>query len=83
VVLGVLSLPCCCCGFLGAPLAMTALATGLVGMDRIRRDPRSWRGGVLAVIGIATASLGLILQLLAAFMAFDDSLRARYIGSFF
>jgi hypothetical protein len=82
MILGILSLPCCCCGFLGAPLALGAVVTGFVGLDRIQRDPQSWRGGAMAIAGIATGGLGLVLELAACFMAFDDALRARYMGSF-
>ena len=83
MMLGVLSMPCCCCGFLGAPLAVGALVTGFVALGHVRRDPLAWRGGGLAIAGIAAGGMGLLLEFLAVFMAFDDALRARYIGSFF
>lgn len=84
MVLGILSMPTCCCGFLGAPLAIAALVLGLVSLDKIRRDPQSWKGGGMAIAGIVTGGGGLLFELAAFFMAFDDAVRSRWcFGSFF
>ena len=82
-VLGALSLPSCCCSFIGSPMAIAAIVLGFVSLASIRRDPSAWRGSALAVLGIVVGSIGLLLQLVAFFLMFDDALTARYFGSYF
>ena len=80
MVLGILSIPACCCWFTSTPLAIGGLVLGIVSMQRIRANPAAWRGGGMAMAGIVTASVGLLLALAALFTTFDDGLRSRYMG---
>jgi hypothetical protein len=79
MVLGILSIPSCCCWFAGAPLAIAGLVLGVVGLQKIRANPQTWRGGGMAVAGIVMASIGILLALGALFTTFDDALRNRYM----
>ncbi len=81
--LGVLTLPSCCCSVLAWPLAIAAVVLGLVALDHVRRDPREWKGGGLAVAGIVAACVGLLVQLVGFFLLFDNGMCTRYLGSFF
>jgi len=83
MVLGILAIPTCCCGLLGAPLGVAGLVLGIVSMRKIRSEPQAWKGGGMAMAGIVTASIGLILALAALFTTYDDALRTRYLGSYF
>jgi hypothetical protein len=83
MILGILSIPTCCCGFLGTPLAIAGLVLGVVAMGKIRSEPQAWKGGGMAIAGIVTASIGILLALAALFTTFDDALRTRYLGSYF
>ena len=83
MVLGILSIPSCCCGFVGVPLAVTALVLGIISMGKIRREPQAWKGRGMAIAGIAIASVALLLTLAAFATTFGDGLRARYVGSHF
>ena len=81
MVLGILSIPTCCCGFLGVPLAIASLVVGTISLGKIRREPEVWKGGGMAVAGIVTAGVAILLAIGALFTTFDDSLRTRYMGS--
>jgi Domain of unknown function (DUF4190) len=83
MVLGILALPSCCCGLLGGPLAIAALVTGIVSMRKIRGQPMVWKGDGMAIAGIVTGGVAMLLAFAAFFTTFDDVLRTRYIGSFF
>ncbi len=83
MVLGILAIPTCCCGVLGGPLAIAALVTGILAMMKIRNQPGVYKGNGMAVAGIVTAGIGILLAFAAFFTTFDDALRTRYIGSFF
>jgi Domain of unknown function (DUF4190) len=83
MVLGILSIPTCCCGFLGVPIAIASLVMGIIGMGKIRREPQAWKGSGMAIAGIVAASLAIVLAVAALFTTFDDTLRARYMGSHF
>jgi hypothetical protein len=77
MTLGILGLPCCCCGVLGLPLAIAALVLGIVSAGKIRSEPEAWRGGAMAVAGIAAGSLGILLALAALCPTLADALRTR------
>lgn len=81
MALGVLGLPCCCCGVLGLPFAITALVLGIVSAGKIRSEPRAWRGSGMALAGIVTGSIGILLELVALCPEFADGWRTWCIGS--
>ena len=83
MVLGILAIPTCCCGFLGVPLAIASLVLGLIGLGKIRREPQVWKGGGMAIAGIVTAGIAILLAVGALFTTFDDALRTRYMGNHF
>ena len=80
MVLGILSVPFCCCWFAGAPMSIAGLVLGIIAMGKIRGNPQAWKGSGMAIAGIACASLGLLLDLVAIFSTFDDELKHRYGG---
>jgi hypothetical protein len=80
MVLGILSIPACCCWFTSAPLAIAGLVLGIVSLQKVRASPQAWRGGGMAIAGIVTASVGILLALAALFTTIDDGLRSRYMG---
>src|SRR5271165_1181769 len=45
MILGILSIPSCCCWFVGAPLAVAGLVLGIIGMGKIRGNPQMYKGG--------------------------------------
>ena len=84
MICGILSIPTCFCSCvapgLNSPLAIAALVLGIIGMSKIRGAPQMYKGGGMAITGIVTGSIGLILVLLAAFTAIDDSIRSSFPG---
>jgi hypothetical protein len=78
MILGIVSIPGCCCWFASGPMAVAALVLGIIGMNKIRSSPHEWKGGGMAIAGIVCASIGLILSLVAIFSTIDDQLRGRY-----
>jgi hypothetical protein len=80
MILGILSIPSCCCWFMGWPLAVGALVCGIVGMMKIKGNPQAWKGSGMAITGIVCGSIGLLLDLAALFTTFDEQLRHQYGG---
>jgi hypothetical protein len=78
LVLGVLSVPLCCCSFLGMWAPLAAVVCGIVGMNKIKEQPQLFTGNGLCIAGIVTGGLGLMLDLLAIFTQIDDGLKSRY-----
>jgi len=78
LILGILSIPGCCCWFLGAPMAVAGLVLGIVGMGKIRSDPQQWKGSEMAIAGIVCAGIGLVMLLLAWFTPWDDQARSLF-----
>ncbi len=78
LVLGILSIPGCCCWFASGPMAVAALVLGIVAMNKIRSSPLAWKGGGMAIAGIVCASVGLLLSIVAIFSTLDDQLRGRW-----
>jgi hypothetical protein len=77
LVLGILSVPSCCCWGSGGLFATAAVVLGILGMRRIRNNPQLWSGGGMAIAGIVCGSVGLLLALLSIFTVLDDQLRGR------
>jgi len=58
LILGILSLTCCCCGF---PLNILGLAFSLIGLSQINRHPELYEGRGIAVVGLIVSVLSFIL----------------------
>jgi hypothetical protein len=82
MILGIVSIPGCCCWFIGAPVAVAGLVLGIIAMGKIRGNPQMWKGGGMAIAGIVCASVGLILAMVAIFSTVDDNLKGQYGGGF-
>jgi hypothetical protein len=82
MVLGILSIPACCCAFVGTPLSVAAVVLGIVSMQKIKSQPQAWTGTGMAIAGIATGSVGVLLWIAALFTTLDDGLRARLFGGY-
>lgn len=79
LITGILSIPTCFCSCfapgLNSPLAIAALVCGIVSMNKIKAEPQNWKGTGMAITGIVTGGLGILLVLLAAFTTIDESIR--------
>ncbi len=66
LVTGILSIvpSCCCLGFLGLPLAITGIITGILGLMKIKASPQTLKGNGLAIAGLICAGLGLVFGVL-------------------
>jgi hypothetical protein len=82
MVLGILSIPACCCAFVGTPLSIAAVVLGIVSMQKIKAQPQAWKGTGMAIAGIVTGSLGVVLWIAAFFTTLDDNLRGRFFGGY-
>jgi hypothetical protein len=82
MILGILSIPSCCCWFLGAPMAVAGLVLGIIGLNKVRSSPQMFKGGGMAIAGIVCSSVGILLDLVAIFSTIDDNLKSRYGGGF-
>jgi hypothetical protein len=80
MVLGIVSIPGCCCWFFGAPMAVAGLVLGFVSMGKIRSNPQMFKGGGMAIAGIVCSGAGLMLDLVAIFSTIDDNLKRQYGG---
>jgi hypothetical protein len=80
MILGILSIPGCCCFFLGAPMAVAGVVLGILALGKIRSSPQMFKGGGMAIAGIVCSSVGLLLDLVAMFSTIDDNLKRQYGG---
>jgi hypothetical protein len=83
MVLGILSIPSCCCVFVGSPMAVAGLVLGIIAMGKVKASPQQFKGGGMAIAGIVCASVALLLDLLAIFTTIDDNLKSTYGGGGF
>ncbi len=78
MVCGIISIPTCFCSCwapgLNSPLAIAAVVCGIIALNQGRAQPQAWRGMGMAIAGIATGGVGVILMLLAALTNIDDNL---------
>jgi Domain of unknown function (DUF4190) len=83
MVLGILSIPSCCCVFIGSPMAIAGLVLGIISLGKIKQSPQMFKGGGMAIAGIVCSAVALILDLLALLTTIDDNLKSTYgHGSF-
>jgi hypothetical protein len=81
LVMGILSIPLCCCSFFGVWAPIGAIVCGVLAMNKIKEAPHMFTGNGLCIAGIVTGGVGLTLDALAIFSTIDDSLKGRF-GSF-
>jgi hypothetical protein len=81
MILGIFSMPTCCCGFLGAPLAVAGLVLGVVSLGKIRGEPLVWKGSGMAIAGIVMGGIGLLMTLLALLTTFVEASRPQWLSS--
>jgi len=78
MILGILSIPSCFCSCflpgLSSPLAIGGLVLGIIAMGKIKGNPQMNKGGGMAIAGIVTSAIGVILMLLAAFTTLDEQI---------
>jgi hypothetical protein len=82
MILGIVSIPSCCCWFVGSPMAVAGLVLGIIAMGKIRSNPQMVKGGGMAIAGIICSSVGLIMDMVAIFSTIDDNLKSQYGGGF-
>jgi hypothetical protein len=83
MVLGIVSIPSCCCWFIGSPMAVAGLVLGIIAMGKIKGNPQMYKGGGMAIAGIVCSAVALLLDLLAIFTTIDDNLKSQYGGGGF
>ncbi|GIH11680.1 hypothetical protein Rhe02_97470 [Rhizocola hellebori] len=62
----------CCCPFLGIPAAGTAMVLGFLGLKQTRERGQSGRG--MAIAGIATGGVGLLIGIVMAILGATDAM---------
>jgi hypothetical protein len=77
LVLGLLSVPTCCCLFASPLFSITGVALGIVALGKIRENPHTWKGHEMAIAGIALSSVGVLFEILAFLTTWDDAIRSR------
>jgi hypothetical protein len=82
MILGILSIPMCCCQFVSAPMAIAALVLGIIGMGKIRGNPQMYKGGGMAIAGIVCGGIGIIMSLIGLLTTIDENLRGQYGAGF-
>lgn len=61
LVCGIISIPGgCCCSFLSIPIAIAAVIMGIIGINKINREPHIYSGKGLAIGGIVTGGVALV-----------------------
>ena len=64
LVFGILSIPLGFCCYAGIPLGIVALITGYIGLNNEKNDPTRYGGRGLAIGGMITGGLVLVLSIL-------------------
>jgi hypothetical protein len=82
MILGILSIPMCCCQAISAPMAVAGLVLGIIGIGKIRSNPQMLKGGGMAIAGIVCSSIGIIMSLLGILTTIDENLRSQYGAGF-
>jgi hypothetical protein len=77
-VLGLLSVPLCCCSLFGLWAPVGAVVCGIVAMNKIKLEPASFSGNGFCIAGIVMGGCGLMLDMIAIFTTIDDNLKSRY-----
>jgi hypothetical protein len=83
LVLGILSIPSCCCAFAGTPMSIAAVVLGIVAMQKIKAQPQVWTGTGMCIAGIVTGGVGVLLFIATFFTELDDGLRQRIFGGYY
>jgi hypothetical protein len=52
-----------CCGFFGLPLAIAAVITGIIAMNRIKANPDTYTGHGVALAGTIVGGVGIVLTI--------------------
>ena len=78
LVLGLLSVPLCCCSLFGLWAPVGAVVCGIVAMNKIKLEPQLFSGNGLCIAGIVTGGVGLMLDLIAIFTTIDENLKSQY-----
>jgi hypothetical protein len=80
MICGIMSVPTCFCSCfapgLNSPLAIAAIVCGIIALNKIKAEPQIWKGGGMAIAGIATGGVGFILVFVAWFTTLDDAIRS-------
>ena len=80
LITGIVSIPTCFCSCfapgINSPLAISGLVCGILALNKIRAAPQMWKGTGMAIAGLVTGGVGIILVLLAALTTIDDQIRS-------
>jgi hypothetical protein len=78
LVLGILSVPLCCCSLFGMWAPIGAIVCGILGMNKIKAEPQLFTGNGLCIAGIATGGVGVLLDVLALSTAILQNVKSQY-----
>jgi hypothetical protein len=78
LVMGILSIPLCCCSFFGVWAPIAAVVCGILGMGKIKEAPQVFSGNGFCIAGIACGGVGILLDVIAIFSTIDDSLKNQF-----
>jgi hypothetical protein len=78
LVLGIVSVPLCCCAYFGAPVPVAAIVCGIIGLNKIKAQPHLFKGAGMCIAGIVTGAVMLLLDIAMIFTTIDDELRNNY-----
>ena len=79
LVVGIISMPASfCCSFFGIPLSITAIILGAVSIGKINQEPHRWEGKGLAMAGIATGAVGIVLLVIFFFLGMAGALLRHF-----
>jgi hypothetical protein len=71
---GIASVPTSfCCTLFGIPLSLAAIIMGLISMSNISKKPQELTGKGMAIAGIATGSVGIVVLVLAMVIGFGGA----------
>lgn len=82
LVTGLVSVPLCCCVYFGAPVPITAIVCGIIGLNKIKANPQMFKGTGFCITGIVLGAVILLWDIFAIFSSVDDNLRQQYGTSF-
>ena len=79
LVLGLLSVPLCCCSFFGMWAPVGAITCGILGMNKIKLAPQLFTGRGLCIAGIVTGGIGLLLDVVVFSTAILENVKSQYL----
>ena len=65
LVLGILSIPTCCCYGFGMLIGIAAIITGAMGISQVNKAPQEFGGKGMAIAGLVCGIVSVVLGILS------------------